>query len=72
MESELRPLVRLSDSKMLSHLLSLEDWAPESYVATVEGLRWLTERTELRRELRHVKSLLPNLRLEPVKELVSG
>jgi len=66
-DPEVRPLVPLSDSKTLANILGNEEWAPESYVALVEGLRWLAKGTKMSTKFsQSVKSLLPRMNLEPM------
>lgn len=68
-DPEIRPLVRLSDVGMVAHVLARENWAPESYVALVEGVRWLATGAEMGPRLPAVKSLLPSLNLERMGSL---
>lgn len=45
-DPELTPLVRLSDESTVRRMLGRNNWAPESYVALVEGLSWLAGQWE--------------------------
>jgi hypothetical protein len=72
-DPELRPMVRLGDLCAVSALLHRQNWAPESYVALVEGLRWLATESEVRDSLSDIRRLLPVLRLEPLSSgILSG
>lgn len=65
-DPEIRPMIRLADLSAVAGLLHRVNWAPESYVALVEGLRWLASEPETRDFLGGVRGLLPALHLEPL------
>ena len=70
-EKNVDPVVRFSQTDMISHLVKQPNyWAPESYVAFVEGLRWLCKHLGNSNEHSSaINNMLPKLELAPLKEL---